>query len=56
MQHNPPQLDTTTRVALEALYAALCSALVLLARALGKPSPIVTRSERRQEREQLRAH
>ena len=40
-------MDTTTRATLEALYAALCGAVVMLAKALGKPSPIVTRAERR---------
>lgn len=40
-------MDATTRATLEALYAALCGAVVMLAKALGKPSPLVTRSERR---------
>lgn len=44
-------MDTTTRAALEALYSVLLSAVVLLARALGKPCPVVTRKERRQDRD-----
>jgi hypothetical protein len=40
-------MDATTRVALEVLYEALIAAVHHLARALGKPSPIVTRAERR---------
>lgn len=44
-------MDPATRIALEALYSALLSAIVLLARALGKPCPIVTREERRQQRD-----
>lgn len=44
-------MDPATRAALEGLYAALLSAVVLLARALGKPCPVVTREERRQARE-----
>jgi len=44
-------MDPATRAALEGLYAALLSAVVLLARALGKPCPVVTREERRRERE-----
>lgn len=44
-------MDPTTRIALEALYRSLLSAVVLLARALGKPCPILTREERRQGRE-----
>mgnify|MGYP001577497335 CR=1 FL=1 len=43
-------MDPATRAALEGLYAALLSAGVLLARALGKPCPVVTREERRQAR------
>lgn len=44
-------MDPATRAALEGLYAALLSAVVLLARALGKPCPVLTREERRRERE-----
>jgi len=44
-------MDPATRAALEGLYAALLSAVVLLARALGKPCPVVTREERRQVRD-----
>lgn len=40
-------MDNTTRVLLEAVYAALLSAVVELAKALGKPSPIANRAERR---------
>lgn len=43
-------MDPATRVALEALYSILLSAVVQLARALGKPCPIATREERRQNR------
>lgn len=44
-------MDTPTRMALEALYSILLSAVVQLARVLGKPCPVVTRNERRQSRE-----
>lgn len=44
-------MDPATRAALEGLYAALLSAVVLLARALGKPCPVLTREERRRERD-----
>jgi hypothetical protein len=52
MHATPPQptLDPATRAALEALYAALCSAVVLVARALGRESPLRNREERRAER------
>ena len=43
-------MDPATRIALEALYSILLSAVVQLARALGKPCPVVTREERRQNR------
>jgi len=46
-------MDTTTRAALEALYSILLSAVVQLARVLGKPCPVVTRAERRSERHSL---
>ena len=39
--------DPAIRIALEPLYAALLSAIVLLARALGKECPIKNREERR---------
>lgn len=42
-------LDPATKVALEGLYAALLSAVVLLARVLGKPCPVTTRAERRHD-------
>lgn len=40
-------MDATTRAALELLYRTLLSAVVLLARALDKPCPIMTREARR---------
>ncbi len=43
-------MDATTRTALEALYSILLSAVVQLARVLGKPCPVQTRAERRSER------
>lgn len=43
-------MDTTTRAALEALYSILLSAVVQLARVLGKPCPVVTRAERSADR------
>jgi len=44
-------MDSATRAALEALYSILLSAIVVLARALDKPCPVVTREERRQARD-----
>jgi hypothetical protein len=43
-------LDPATRIALEGLYSVLLSAVVLLARVLGKDCPVQTRSDRRQNR------
>ena len=43
-------MDTTTRAMLEGLYCILLSAVVQLARVLGKPCPVATRAERRSER------
>lgn len=43
----PPNLDPATRAALEALYGALCSAVVMLAKALGHENPLRSREERR---------
>lgn len=40
-------LSSEQRAQLEQLYAQQLSAIVLLARTLGKPSPIVPREERR---------
>lgn len=40
-------MDPATRIALEALYSVLLSAVVKLADVLDKPCPIVTRQERR---------
>lgn len=44
-------LDPATRIALEGVYSVLLSAVVLLARVLGKPCPVMNRSERRQMRD-----
>lgn len=44
-------LDPATKLVLEALYAALLSAVVQLARVLGKPCPVQSRAERRQARD-----
>lgn len=44
-------MDAPTRMALEALYSVLLSAVVQLARVLGKPCPVQTREERRQQRD-----
>ncbi len=44
-------MDPATRITLEALYSILLSAVVQLARVLGKPCPVQTREERRQVRE-----
>lgn len=45
-------MDTSTRLALEALYSILLSAIVQLAKVLGKECPVVTRKERREARRQ----
>lgn len=45
-------MDVPTRVALEALYSILLSAIVQLAKVLGKDCPIQTRKERREARRQ----
>ena len=50
------QLDPATRIALEALYSILLSAVVQLARVLDKPCPVQTRAERRSERASLTPH
>ena len=44
-------LDTLTRAELEQLYRVLLSTIVVVARLLGKPCPIVTRADRRSERQ-----
>lgn len=44
-------MDAPTRIALEGLYSILLSAVVQLARVLGKPCPVITRAERRAERQ-----
>jgi hypothetical protein len=46
-------MDTPTRIALEALYRILLSSVVQLAQVLGKPCPVVTREERRQQRKSV---
>lgn len=46
-------LDPTTRMALEALYSILLSAVVQLAKVLGKECPVVTRGNRRQNRPEV---
>jgi hypothetical protein len=43
-------MDAPTRSSLELLYSILLSAVVQLARVLGKPCPVQTREERRQQR------
>lgn len=43
-------LDPATRAAIEAAYAAACSLVVVLARLLGRESPLRTREERRASR------
>lgn len=48
----PNALDPITRAAMEQAYCTMLSAIVDLARALGKPCPVKSRDERRQEREQ----
>lgn len=47
----PPDLDPTTRVAVEGLYAALCSLITYVAWLLRRPSPLASRAERRQTSE-----
>lgn len=44
-------MDPALRIALEALYSILLSAIVQLARVLEKPCPVLTREERRQQRD-----
>lgn len=43
-------MDNSTRIALEALYRVLLATVVQLAKALGKPCPVVTRADRRSDR------
>jgi len=43
-------LDSLTKAELELLYRSLLSTIVVVARLLGKPCPIVTRADRRSER------
>ena len=43
----PPDLDPATRAAVEGLYAALCGLIVYVAWLLRRPSPIMSREERR---------
>jgi len=47
-------IEEMSRQELEQLYCLLISTIVLLARVLGKPCPVVTRQERRSERVSLR--
>jgi hypothetical protein len=42
-----------TKEELEQLYSLLLSTIVVLARLLGKPCPVVTRAERRSDRQSL---
>jgi hypothetical protein len=44
-------MDPATKIALEALYRVLLSAVVQLAATLGKECPVQTRESRRQARE-----
>ncbi len=44
-------MDAPTRLALEALYSVLLSAIVQLAKVLGKECPVLTRKERRASRQ-----
>lgn len=44
-------MEHMSKTEMEALYRQLLSMVVLLARLLGKPCPVVTRDERRQARE-----
>lgn len=44
-----PPLSDAERAALEQTYAQLLSSITLLARLLGKPSPVVAREERRRQ-------
>ncbi len=46
----PPNVDPAVRALLESLYATLCGAVVVLARLLGRPSPLMNRDERRASR------
>jgi hypothetical protein len=46
-------LDPATKAALELLYSTLLSAVVVLARVLGKDCPVQNRAERRQLRENV---
>lgn len=46
-------MDASTRITLEALYSVLLSAVVQLARVLGKDCPVQTRADRRQNRDYM---
>lgn len=46
-------MTASERATWEALYRILLSAVVLLARKLDKPCPVVTREERRQARDRM---
>mgnify|MGYP001562924158 CR=1 FL=1 len=45
-----PPIDPMTRMQMEQAYAQMLSAVVELARLLGKPCPVKGRDERRRER------
>lgn len=45
--------DAATKATLELLYRTLLSAVVVLARVLDKPCPVVTREDRRQQRNSM---
>jgi len=51
MEITPMIPANATQAELEQLYSLLLSTVVVLARLLGKPCPVVTRSDRRQERQ-----
>ena len=50
----PTPLDPAVRLMLEGVYRILLSAVVELARTLGKPSPLASRAERRSSSEEGR--
>ena len=43
--------DAAIRATLELLYSTMLSTIVVLARVLDKPCPVVTREDRRQHRQ-----
>ena len=54
MHPTPTPLDPAVRLMLEGVYRILLSAVVELARTLGKPCPVATRAERRASSEEGR--